>query len=250
MLTYVHALVRAAKRPRPRGAPAAMPGGGPLRLLFAGDALWLVVSAVPASAYGEAALEAGLQDLEWVGPRAVAHESVVEQFLTCRAVLPMQLFTLFKSDQRALEHVLHHRARIDRILDRIERHVEWGLRLTWSETEARQAAQPALAVAPSGAAYLAHKKDLLDVGRNQWATARTVADHLYQSLGREAAAACRHTRTEEAAPQSRVLLDAAFLVRSDHCSAFRALLRRQSRGLGDAGVVVSLTGPWPPYNFV
>jgi hypothetical protein len=252
VLTYVYALVRAAKRPRLRGTPAAMPGGQALRMLAAGDDLWLLVSAVPASAYGEAALEAGMQDLDWVGPRALAHESVVEQFLSCRAVLPMQLFTLFTSDQRALEHVLHHRAKIERILERIERHVEWGLRLTWDEQEARRKVQQRDGpdATRSGVAYLAHKKDLLDLGRNQWAAARTAADYLYQSLGREAAAACRHTRTEEAAPQSRVLLDAAFLVRSDHGNAFRTLLRRETRALGEAGVAVSLTGPWPPYNFV
>lgn len=248
MLTYVYALVRAVKRPRLHGTPAAMPGGEPVRLLATGDDLWLPVSSVPAAAYGEAALDAGMQDLDWVGPRAVAHEAVVEQFLACRAVLPMQLFTLFTSDERAVEHVLRHRMRIDRILERIERHVEWGLRLTWDEQGARPRHDPV--AARSGTAYLARKKDLLDLGRSQWTTARTAADHLYKSLGREAAAACRHTRTEEGAPHSRVLLDAAFLVRADHCGAFRALLRRQSRVLGDAGVVVSLTGPWPPYNFV
>jgi hypothetical protein len=248
VLTYVYALVRAEKRPRLRGTPAAMPGGEPVRTLVAADDLWLLVSSVPAASYGESALEAGMQDLDWVGTRAQAHEAVVEQFLTCRAVLPMQLFTLFTSDARAVQHVLRQRARIDRILERIERHVEWGLRLTWDE----QAARPrhALAAPRSGVDYLARKRDLLDLGHNQWATARTAADHLYQSLGVKAAAACRHTRTEEAAPQSRVLLDAAFLVRTDHSSAFRALLRRQARVLGDAGVVVSLTGPWPPYNFV
>ena len=251
MLTYVYALVRAAKRPRLRGPPAAMPGGEPVRTLAAGEDLWLLVSTVPAAAYGEEALEAGMQNLDWVGPRALAHEAVVEQFLACRAVLPMQLFTLFTSDDRAMDHVLRQRARIDRILERIERHVEWGLRLTWDEQEARKAPPPHRdpAAAGSGAAYLAHKKDLLALGRDQWAAARTAADHLYQSLGREAAAARRHTDNEEA-PQSRVLLDAAFLVRTDHGSAFRALLRRQARALGESGVVVSLTGPWPPYNFV
>lgn len=248
MLTYVYALVRAGKRPRPRSLPAAMPGGEPVRMLAAGDELWLTVSTVPAAGYGEAALEARMQDLDWIGARAVAHEAVVEGFLGCRAVLPMQLFTLFTSDERAVDHVLHEHARIARILDRIERHVEWGLRLSWEE----QDPQPRhdAAVVRSGLAYLAHKKQQRDLDRSQWTSARAAADHLYRALGREAAAACRHTRTEEAMPRSPVLLDAAFLVRRDHGNAFRAMLRQEGRALAGAGVTVSLTGPWPPYNFV
>ena len=60
---------------------------------------------MPARDYGEAALARGLQNLDWVGRRAMAHEAVVEHFLPAPAVLPMQLFTLFTSDERALEHV-------------------------------------------------------------------------------------------------------------------------------------------------
>jgi hypothetical protein len=58
----------------------------------------------------------------------VAHEAVVEHFLRAPAVLPMQLFTIFTSDERALEHIAQQRRRVDRIFARIERQQEWGLR--------------------------------------------------------------------------------------------------------------------------
>src|SRR5688572_21175677 len=109
---------------------------GELRVLEAGKGLWLIVSSVPADEYGEDALERGLQDLDWVGRQALAHEAVVERFLTSPAVLPMQAFTLFTSDDRAVEHVTGDRARILRILKRVEGQVEWGLRLTWDEQAA------------------------------------------------------------------------------------------------------------------
>lgn len=252
VLTYVYALVRAEKRPALRGPPAPMPGGEPVRLLPAADGLWLVVSTVPAQAYDQAALEAGLQDMDWLGPRAVAHEAVVECFLSCPALLPMQLFTLFTSDERAVEHVLRTHESIERILQRIERHVEWGLRLTWDDNAARAAAQqrPAVAEAPTGAAYLARKRDLLEADRTQLATAREAAERLYRTVEREAAASRRHGAMEDAAAHLHVLVDAAFLVRADRAGAFRTLLRRQARILGEMGVAVSLTGPWPPYNFI
>ena len=153
-LTYVYCLVRHARQPSLRRVPAGMPGGEAVRLLevpaltspsttrrAAAARHWLVVSTVPGRAYGEEALQAGLQQLEWIGPRALAHESVVEQFLSADAVLPMQLFALFTNDDRALEHIADDRRRILRILSRIERHLEWGVRLTW-DAAGREASKP------------------------------------------------------------------------------------------------------------
>src|SRR5689334_21577818 len=114
-----------------------MPEGGPVRALAVEKGLWLMVSTVPTSEYGEAALARSLQNLDWVGRQALAHEAVVERFLSAQAVLPMQLFTMFTSDERAVEHITRSRARILKILKRVERQVEWGVRLTWDEQAAR-----------------------------------------------------------------------------------------------------------------
>src|SRR2546423_7198411 len=146
-----------------------MPGGGELRAVEVGGGLWAVVQSVPEAEYGEAALARDLQNLEWVGPRAIAHERVIESFLSAAALLPMQLFTLFTSDDRVVQHVRSDRARIARILKGIEKKVEWGLRLTWDEKAAREkverkhASRPRGAdlSGPRGADYLARKRDVL-----------------------------------------------------------------------------------------
>jgi hypothetical protein len=234
-----------------------MPGGGDVRAIEVEKGLWLIVSTVPASEYGEAAVERGLQNMEWVGRLALAHEAVVERFLSARAVLPMQLFTMFTSDERAIEYISGDRARILKILKRVERKVEWGVRLTWDEQAAREAVEHKHASPParghksaSGVDYLARKRDLLDVNRTQLASARAEANRLYRALSRKAAAAVRRTATEKAAPGSRLLLDAAFLVPARGAAAFRAALKQQGRALARSGIAASLTGPWPPYNFI
>jgi hypothetical protein len=257
-LTYVYCLVRSPKTPTLEMVPGAMPGAGPVRALAAGTATWAIVSTVPAREYDEAALATGLQNLDWVGRRAMAHEAVVEHFLPAPAVLPLQLFTLFTSDERALEYVADERRRVDRILARFERQLEWGLRLSFDERAAREAVEDSHrsgrsrrgAPAESGAAYLSRKRDLFDVTRVQLTAARTAADRLYRAMSREATEARRRRSTEQAAPGSRLLLDAAFLVPIRRAGAFRTALRQQARKLSASGLVVSLTGPWPPYNFV
>ena len=133
-LTYVYCLVRSPRRPLLKNLPPAMPGANEIRALHAGHGLWIIASHVPVRDYNESALSNGLQHLDWVGPRAIAHEAVVEHFLGAPSVLPMQLFTLFTSDERALAHVARDRSRLDRVLTRIERQLEWGLRLTFDAT--------------------------------------------------------------------------------------------------------------------
>jgi hypothetical protein len=163
----------------------------------------------------------------------------------------MKLLTIFKADARALEYVKRNRRRIDRILERIEGHVEWGLRLTWDEQAVRRAVE---AQRPrrdgGGAAYLAHKRDLRNVRRVQLAGARAEATRVFKDLSRHATDAVRRKSTEHAAPGSRLLLDAAYLVPAKRAVAFRTALRHRARGLEASGLAVSLTGPWPAYNFI
>jgi hypothetical protein len=258
VLTYVYCLVRTPRRPTLRAVPAGLSGSRDLRLLAVPPArrtaarndLWIVAASVPAREYGEDALQRGLQNLDWVGRRALEHEAVVEHFLRATAVLPMQLFTLFTSDERAIAHVTADRRRITGILARVEGQLEWGLRLTWDEKAARDTVERAHTRSASGVDYLARKRDLLDVNRSQLAAAKGAADRLYKALANTASDARRRSATEQAAPGSRLLLDAAFLVPAGQAATFRGALRRNARQLGKAGLVVSLTGPWPPYNFI
>jgi hypothetical protein len=236
------------RSPRQAACPAVA-----ARALTAGEDLWLIVTTVPAGDYNEAALTKGLQNLDWVGRRALAHEGMVEHFLSAKAVLPMQMLTLFTTDERALQHVTRQRKEILGILQRLEQKVEWGLRLTFDEQALRAAVDASARTskaAPSGSAYLARKRDLLDVTRGQLQAARGEADQLFAVLAREAADSRRRTATEQAAPGSRLLLDAAFLVPASRTKAFRAAVGRHAKKIGANGVVVSLTGPWPPYNFI
>jgi Gas vesicle synthesis protein GvpL/GvpF len=251
-VTYVYCLVRGSRKPALRRVAGGLPGAGPARALDAGNGLWLIAADVDDAEYSEKAIAAGLQDLEWVSARAVGHEAIIEQFLSAPAVLPMQLFTIFKSDARALEYVTKNRRRIDRILERIDGHVEWGVRLTWDEQAARAAVEDAHRPggASGGAAYLARKKDLRDVNRAQLADARAEATRVFKDLSRHATDAVRRTSTEQAAPGSRLLLDAAYLVPARRGAAFKTAVRQRVRGLQAAGLAVSVTGPWPAYNFI
>ena len=46
------------------------------------------------------------------------------------------------------------------------------------------------------------------------------------------------------------MLDAAFLVKRRDARRFKGTVNEAARPLGDRGLTLSLTGPWPPYHFV
>jgi hypothetical protein len=257
--TYVYCLIAADRRPVLRRRFTRLPGMGPVRLLDVDRNLWLVVADAPLDRYGEETINRKLSDLDWVSRAAVAHEGVVESFIDQRAVLPMKLFTIFTSDDRALEQVRGDRRRVDRMVKRVANHVEWGVRVSLdlprrsakaSGAKApRRSASPRLG-AKEGATYLSQKKAQRDAAVELAERARETVAALYDRLAARSKLAKRRMASELPAQSAPLLLDGAFLVQRARATAFRALITREARWLGRSGYQVTMSGPWPPYTFV
>jgi hypothetical protein len=250
--TYVYCVIAAARRPRVTRVPRGLTGMGPVRLLDVEDGLFAAVTDAPLDRYGEAAINRGLSDLGWVSRAAVAHDAVVQSFIQETAVLPMKLFTLFTTDERAVEHVRAERRRIATVVKRVANHQEWGVRVVL-ERGKRVAAAPkgsASAGGRSGAAYLTRKKAQRDAVRELAAHARDTVAALYDRLATRSRLAKRRLASDLPVEGGPLLLDAAFLVPRARTTSFRALATRESRALARHGYGFTLTGPWPPYSFV
>jgi hypothetical protein len=160
----------------------------------------------------------------------------------------MKLFTMFSTADRAVQHMRSRRRDLDPVLKRIAGCEEWGVRIT----------RPVPAVArrktggerpSSGAAFLAAKKQARDDAREAARAAEALADGTFDAL----AAVARDARRRDDAPEGAAappLLDAAFLVAADRRVRFRSVARRLAAGSAKAGAHMTLTGPWPAYNFV
>jgi hypothetical protein len=249
--TYVYCLIAADRRPVLRRRFTRLPAMGPVRLLDVDKGLWLVVADAPLNQYGEEAINRKLSDLDWVSRAAIAHEGVVASFIDQRAVLPMKLFTIFTSDDRALEQVRSDRRRVDALVKRVANHVEWGIRATLDRPRGRAAKKsPRPGAAKSGAAYLSQKKAQRDAAVELAEHARETVAELYDRLEARSRLGRRRTAGELPVEGGPLLLDAAFLVPRSSGTSFRALVAREARRLGRLGYHLTLTGPWPPYTFV
>ena len=74
------------------------------------------------------------------------------------------------------------------------------------------------------------------------------ADHTFSSLAAIARDARRRDDGPEGVPPP--LLDAAFLVPAIRRSRFKAAVTRLARDTVTVGAHLTLSGPWPAYNFV
>jgi hypothetical protein len=248
--TYLYCVVRCPGGLPTGGSPSGLPGLSAPRALAVGDGLWLVAADAPLPQYAAGTIQERLQDLSWVSDRALAHEAVVEHFGKTGTVVPMKLFTLFASDERALEHIRSGLGRLARILARIEGCQEWGVRVRFDEARAREvAAEEAQRKADgqsTGTAFLLRKKLEQDASRNLLARLRGEMDVVFSDLADQASEA---RRREPVAP-SPLLLDGAFLVRTDQAAGFERAVDRWAGQLAESACEVTLTGPWPPYNFL
>jgi hypothetical protein len=253
-LTYLYCVVFAPSAPRLGRVPRGLPGVGPARVLTVDRSLFAIVADAPRRTYGEAAVNRGLTDLDWVSRAAVAHEAVVEHFIDAPAVLPAKLLTIFESDDRALAHLRDQRSRLAALARRISGQLEWGVRVSIDGSRAgaadTRASSRRRSAALSGAGYLQMKRARRDAREELAMRAKSTASELYRRLARKARAARKRSADAAQSTKATMLLDAAFLVPRSGTTSFRALAAAQAKALAAKGYVVTLTGPWPPYTFV
>ena len=248
--TYLYCLVQSARKPSVARVPRGLPGAAPVMPTQLADRLWVVHAEVPLDQYGPGPLDSSLKDLDWVSRIALAHEAVVEHFaaLPGATVIPMKLFTMFSTVERAMTGMRRRGPALKRVFARLEGCEEWGVRVLRSERKKPAARSSTVAKPSTGTAFLTARKQARDDARAALSAAATAADAVYTSLA--GIAAEHRRRTAEAPGVVAPLLDAAFLVPTRRRARFQSAAQKVARQISETGAQMTLTGPWPPYNFV
>lgn len=252
-VTYVYAVARDTAGLSEAAAALSGVAGAPVRLLpgRAGDGIVFVASPVSARDFGAEALRQHLEDLEWLEAVARAHHEVIEALAASTTVLPLRLATVYLDDDRAGEVLDSDGASFVRLLERLEGHVEWGVKI-YVETPARAAPAPA----PSGSGEPGSGRAYLRGLRSQ----RTVRDSAHRSAGiaaervvaagrRLAAERAQHRvqQGELAGSRGENVVNDAYLLEHARADAFREEVEHAADDL--PGVRIEVTGPWVPYSF-
>ena len=245
--TYLYCVVHSARKPALARVPRGLPGAGAPAAEKVEGALWIVVAEVPLDVYGSTALEPRLRDLDWVSEVALAHEAVVEHLTRSAGtvVIPAKLFTMFSTLQKAVDDVSRRRAGIEKVMTQIAGCEEWGIRVARRPVAAAGSETPPA----SGSAFLLARKAARDAVAIARAQAADAAERAFDALAPLARDARQRERRPEAGTNPPVL-EAAFLVTEAGRAKFKAEARRQATACAAAGADLTLTGPWPAYNFI
>ncbi|MGI5201259.1 GvpL/GvpF family gas vesicle protein [Spirillospora sp. CA-108201] len=258
---------------------AAGVAGAPVRGVVAAG-LTALVSTVRLAEYGEAALRANLEDLEWLEATARAHHAVVDRAAHAAPTAPVRIATIYRDDARVAEVLVDEGGRFTEVLDLITGRSEWGVKAYADPGLLRgdpaedgpdsgggpaPGAEPPTGPAPaqgaahapgagaSGGAGTAYLRRRQQERRRRAAAGRRVgeqADAVHAELADHAVAARHHPPQDPrlSGRDGTQILNVAYLLDEQQVEGFLAVTRAAAER--PAGIEVEVTGPWPPYSFI
>lgn len=256
-LLYVYGVVRAGFAAA--DAPSGMEGA-PVETLIEGD-IAALLSRVPRAGYAPAVLERQSGDVQWLTPRAEAHDRVLSWAQELGGVLPLAMFSLWGSEEAVRTMLRERTPEMTRTFSRVAGADEFGLRVHRRDADLLRSlheVDPAIATlraaadaAAPGQRYLLERK-IAEQGKAALrAAGQRMAQAIFDALrplARDAVA--RPVGSAAGAAEATIVLNGAFLVERARLDAFRAAVATQVAAHEPRGLSFTFTGPWPPYNFV
>jgi hypothetical protein len=226
------------------------------------SAISAIVSEVSLQEFGQEALEANLNDMEWVEAKVLAHQRVLEAVLASHTLVPMRFCTIYRSEGHLQEMLAQHYDDFVEALARLEGKQEWGgkvycdgqaLAQRAGETSDRvKELQAEMEQKSSGAAYFLKKKAEEAIADEVERLSDEYAQRSHDRLSSHAEEVIINPlqSKEITGRKEAMVLNGAYLVATGQLAAFRAELESLTEEYGDLGFIYEMTGPWPPYNFV
>lgn len=221
-------------------------GGAPVELISSGDLL-AITSPVDGDEFSAQTLRERLEDFEWLGEVARAHNTVVDFVAQHGVTLPLRLATIYLDEDRVREVLDSENGRWKSALDRLDGRVEWGVKVFAPE-------QPPVAGedtprAQTGRSYLRKRLEQRDTRESAVQAAAQSADEIEKVLAGLAHAHSRHRlqAQELSGIAGANVLNASYLVDAEQQETF--LARVDELRQHHAHCRVEATGPWAPYSF-
>ena len=233
------------------GSRVVTPGinGQPIRWIDEGQ-LAAAVSDVPAEEFDEEPLNAGLTDMNWLGPRAIAHQDVNQQLHEqSEALIPLAFGTVFRDDERVRALLRDQAAALGERLKRVRGRSEWVVAVQRVGPPDLGASAPLRALraeidaATPGRAHLLRRR-LVELERDE--TRRLEAESVDGALA--TLGAVSDEVFVEPLPSDvvdRPLVRVSVLVRRSEEDRFVDAVDALQSG----SLRMLVTGPWPPYRF-
>lgn len=220
----------------------------------------VVVSYVPLSDFVGEDAELRLQDIEWVGPRAVNHQRAIEKILDYSVILPAQFGVLFSCLDSLGQYVRCNHSEINEFLELISDKREWGVKVYWENSRKKQrlldtefsSRLEQLAHLTDGARYFKEKQLNAEIEKRATEWLRNIlveSSSLLSALSHSARK--RRILADDSGGEGRQMVaNWAFLVENAKTDEFMSIVKDLNEQDSDNGILARVSGPWPPYSFV
>ena len=244
--------------PLPKIAGNGMDGEHPLFVEVIGEVA-AVLAEVHLEDFSGPEAQEKMDDLAWVAPRALRHEDVVLSAMEQGPVLPVRFGTVFSSIEAAAEPL---RQRQDVLMkffqDTIDKK-EWTLKGYVDRPQARvrmtavrlAAENEQLAGLSPGKRYFLEQKIKGAVDKDLAIWLKEMERDIL-CIAREASVGfseCRLQSRDVTGRDEEMFFHGAFLVPDASMEDLQHLLSDWNAAHQDAGLLLELFGPWPPYHF-
>ena len=246
----------------PAGRPMeiASPGidGSPDVKLLPLETIAAVVSPVAVDELEAAQGDERALDMDWVAPRAIRHEEVVEEVMRQAPVLPLTFGVIFSSEEALSEAVGPHLGRIAEFLDYVEDKQEWAVKVFADPRKVREylegseeAFQPDRVPTSPGARYFHERRLIRELERHAVEARHDAAERIRQELAPSAIdmKSLRLSERELTGRQDDMVMNAAFLEEAGDVDRFTERVERLAEEFRARGFTIEASGPWPPYSF-
>jgi hypothetical protein len=226
------------------------------------------------------------EDIQWLGKIAARHNEIICQAAASSAVLPLRLGTVFRSLESLQAMLVRCRSTVAEFLKRLGNRQEWGIKLylekrrpdplsghtgpppphflsrqrgndadaddrdaSGSERRANGGGLPRSAT--SGTSYLTEKRAQLDSRREVRAAIHQTIQAVEQCLTSESEHYCRirNLPRDLTGRSEEMVFNAALLLPSSAHARWLETIRQLDRDVQTKGLVLEVSGPWPPYHF-
>ena len=198
-----------------------------------------------------------MKDLAWIGPRACRHEEVVEEVMRRSPAFPARFGTIFSSFD-ALEKLLDvHYDEISRFLDKAAGKEEWAVKGLLNRAQAKRSfstlmlsrEEGRLASLSPGKRYLGEQRIRSSADRELNSWLKGVIKGIGDDLCRHSSEFCERKVLSLDSEATDMVLNWAFWVTREDADDFRAGVDRANEENDRQGLLLQLSGPWPPYSF-
>ncbi len=221
------------------------------------NSLTAVYSRVPLEMFTGRSAEQNMKNIEWIGPRAIRHEKVIERVMQEGPVYPVRFATLFSSMDALWKTLMSNAGRISDFLDQTGHKHEFSvkgfldnkkIKAFLAKTEFKDQKKRLDTLSP-GKKYIAEQqfKKQLDLGIKKWVrkTCEEFVSHLAEKNNRVSA----RKLVAEKDNELEMVFNLAFLIHRENRDSFLQTVSEATESFLPMGLTLHVSGPWPPYSF-